>query len=96
VDEQTTCEIVDWTVAHNEPDLMTEREIVTTEFRDKLLPMIVGFKIEIQQLEGKMKLGQQRSKKDQQGVLHWLSASQDHSSRALAQYMRKVRTGTGE
>jgi len=96
VDESTTCRIVDQTVAHNEPELMAERKIVTEEFRDRLLPMVVGFKIVIQQLEGKQKLGQHRSPADQQGVLQWLSSSSAYPSRELAQYMRKVGTGTGQ
>lgn len=96
VDESTTCRIVDQTVAHNEPKLMTDRKIVTEEFRDRLLPMVVGFKIEIRQLEGKQKLGQHRSLPDQRGVLQWLSSSTDHAAQELARYMRKVQIGTGQ
>lgn len=95
VDEATTCHIVDQTVAHNEPQLLTDRKIVTEDFRDQLLPMIVGFKIEIKQMDGKQKLGQHRSPGDQLGVLQYLDSSADYSSRALAQYMRKVQIGTG-
>ena len=49
---------------------------------------IVGFEIEIERLEGKRKLSQNRSPADRDGVITGLAASRDPSDRAVAAAMR--------
>lgn len=58
------------------------------DFAEKLLKNIVGFEFEITRLEGKLKLGQNRSRADQEGVIAALSAQGDPVGVALAQVMR--------
>jgi transcriptional regulator len=57
------------------------------DFRDRLLQGIVAFEIPITRLEGKFKLGQNRSTADNQGVFDALSRSPDTDSQALARLM---------
>jgi len=57
------------------------------EFRDKLMQAIVAFEIPITRIEGKFKLGQNRSAADQQGVFDTLSRSGNAESEALARLM---------
>ena len=57
------------------------------EYRDRMIHGIVAFEIPITRLEGKFKLGQNRSAADIQGVFNALSRSADPDSRALAQLM---------
>ena len=57
------------------------------EFRDKLMHGIVAFEIEVTRLEGKFKLGQNRSQADVQGVFDVLARSEEARDRALAQMM---------
>ncbi len=57
------------------------------EFRDKLIHGIVAFEIPIARIEGKFKLGQNRSAADIQGVFNALSHSADADSQAVAQMM---------
>lgn len=52
-----------------------------------MLRAIVGFALPIERLEGKWKLGQNRSEADQHGVRDGLAASLDSRDRALAQRM---------
>lgn len=52
-----------------------------------MLRAIVGFALPIERLEGKWKLGQNRSEADRQGVHDGLSASSDYRDRVLAQRM---------
>ncbi|WP_027910427.1 FMN-binding negative transcriptional regulator [Pseudomonas sp. URMO17WK12:I4] len=52
-----------------------------------MLRAIVGFALPIERLEGKWKLGQNRSEADQSGVRDGLAASLDSRDRALAQRM---------
>lgn len=90
-----TLEAVEEVVNKYEPDLLVKRDIITNEFRDKLLSGIVGFKIEISDIECKLKLGQQRKSEDQLGVYNALLNSSDLDAQSLAQYMKKLSVGTG-
>ncbi len=57
------------------------------EYIDAMLRAIVGFALPIERLEGKWKLGQNRSAADRQGVRDGLGASTDARDRELAQRM---------
>jgi transcriptional regulator len=57
------------------------------EFRDKLVDGIVGFEIPITRIEGKFKLGQNRTQADQQRVHDALAKSADGTDRSLAELM---------
>ena len=62
------------------PDLTGER-------RSKLLNMIVGFEIEITDMQGKFKLSQNRPSEDQQSVVDKLSNSSNQTEAAVAKLM---------
>jgi transcriptional regulator len=57
------------------------------ELKAKLNQAIVGFEIEITRIEGKFKLGQNRSREDQEKMLQTLQASGDAESIRLAKFM---------
>ncbi|EDY21623.1 FMN-binding negative transcriptional regulator [Chthoniobacter flavus Ellin428] len=57
------------------------------EYLDKMIHGVVAFEIPITRLEGKFKLGQNRSPEDVQGVFRALSQSASSNDRALAQFM---------
>ena len=57
------------------------------DYIDGMLKAIVGFTLPIQRLEGKRKLGQNRSSADVAGVREGLAASPDAQDRALAHLM---------
>ena len=59
------------------------------DFRDKLMQGIVAFEIPITRIEGKFKLGQNRSAADIKGVFDALSGSEDAGSRAVAGMMSR-------
>lgn len=61
-----------------------------TDYIDGMLKAIVGFSIPIARLEGKRKLGQNRSNADLQGVKAGLSASSDPGDQALAGAMKNL------
>lgn len=96
LDDPQTLQVVEQAVARYEPALLQQRTILTDAFRDKLLAGIVGFKMELSRVEGKLKLGQQRSEADQAGVFAALNQSTKYQDRALADYMRQMQLGTGE
>ena len=73
----------------------SEQELKTREFQAKLSKAIVGCKIVISQIDGKLKLGQHRKPQDQQGVVKGLAAENDDNSQALLSYMRATEIGMG-
>lgn len=95
LNDSQTLEVVEEVVHKYEPELLVKRDVITNEFRDKLLTGIVGFKIELSNIEGKLKLGQQRKLEDQIGVYDALKNSEDINAQSLAQYMKKLSLGTG-
>lgn len=78
-----------------EPELAITKNIITDEYKQKLLAGLVAFRIEITQLQGKQKLGQQKPASDQKGVYQALANSQNINDNALANYMEKVNLGMG-
>jgi transcriptional regulator len=57
------------------------------DYIDSMLRAIVGFALPIRRIEGKWKLGQNRSASDQAGVRAGLAASASPQARALAARM---------
>ncbi|GAA4886810.1 FMN-binding negative transcriptional regulator [Ferrimonas pelagia] len=88
-----TVAALDTLLAQHESSLLQSNEIITDEIRQRLLGAIVGFSIEIEQIEGKQKLGQQRSVADQRGTYAGLAASKGLEAQALAAYMRSLGIG---
>lgn len=79
-------------IATFEPNLLNQdSEIYIPEtYKKSQLDFIVGFRIEIEELIGKYKLGQNRSLEDQQGVFAGLSNHpQDTDALALATFMKE-------
>jgi transcriptional regulator len=60
---------------------------LSNELKTKLHQAIVGFEIEVTRIEGKFKLGQNRSREDQQKMIGKLIDSGDAESVRLAQLM---------
>ncbi|GLX85328.1 transcriptional regulator [Thalassotalea loyana] len=89
-DQETTLTILDETVKKYEPNLT-----ISEDFKSKLSKGIVGFKINIESLQGKEKLGQHRSTEDQLGVTLALSKTESLESQLLYQYMVNRGIGIG-
>ena len=58
------------------------------EYRDKLIQAIIAFEIPITRLEGKFKLGQNRSEADRRDVFEVLATSENQQQSQLAELMR--------
>jgi transcriptional regulator len=90
LDPEATLKAVDQVVEKYEPQLLAKRDIVTDQIKHKMLAGIVGFKIELTTLEGQLKLGQNKSKDDQTGVLNALNNSNNLNDLMLSSYMQKM------
>lgn len=78
-----------------EPGLSGDTALMPEAYLSHQLQGIVGFRIELDDVQGKEKLGQHRRQEDQQGVFAALSASDRRDDHQLAEYMRMRKTGTG-
>ena len=87
--------MMDALVHKHEPTLQAQKDVMPQAFIEEKLKNIIGFKIEIEEFQAKEKLGQHRSQADQRGTLQGLINSQSSESVALADYMLKVKKGTG-
>ena len=58
------------------------------DFRASMLKAIVGFEVEIERIEGKFKMGQNRPLEDRIGAVEHLERSADPAARALASLTR--------
>ena len=63
---------------------------------DEMLKAVVGFSIEVTRVEGKFKLGQNRSREDQEGMLKGLINSPDAASRELASFITSHANDRGD
>jgi transcriptional regulator len=59
------------------------------EFFDKLVGAIVAFEMPIEKIEGKFKLGQNRSREDRQGILAGLDREGTSDAERLATFIRE-------
>ncbi|ODC02910.1 transcriptional regulator [Terasakiispira papahanaumokuakeensis] len=97
--EAETTRSMDTLVTQYEPALLSDdavaQALMPSAFKQKLQQGVVGFRILLDQIQGKEKLGQQRPDADQQGVYQALQQSDRHDERALAAYMKQRQLGTG-
>lgn len=68
----------------------TENYVIPEVYKSKLLDHIVGFKIEILRIEGKYKLGQNRSQADQSSLIEGLLKQNTTESTTLADFIQSL------
>ncbi|KKO49543.1 hypothetical protein VT06_06395 [Arsukibacterium sp. MJ3] len=82
-------------VAKYEPDIGQAMVKMPFQYQQQLSAGIVGVKVTITKLTGKLKLGQHRSAADQQGVFAALSNNPEPEAQALAALMQQYELGVG-
>jgi transcriptional regulator len=80
-------EILDRTVRTHEAQFAYQWRPPEGDFVPRLARQVVGFEIALTRLEGKLKLGQNRSRADQQGTIDGLSQQNDPLAREVADLM---------
>ncbi|SFN55030.1 FMN-binding negative transcriptional regulator [Xenorhabdus japonica] len=78
-----------------EANLIENTTLMPKEFLSKQRQAIVGFKIIIDEIQAKEKLGQHKSLGDQNGVFTALKESERDNDKELANYMKMRNIGTG-
>ncbi|MGB8760476.1 MAG: hypothetical protein WCD01_06255, partial [Candidatus Sulfotelmatobacter sp.] len=62
-------------------------------YRERMLRQIVGFEIEVTKMEAKFKLGQNRTREDQQTMIASLEKADDTAVSGLARLMKAQQLG---
>lgn len=78
-----------------EPELLENLDIMPADYQLKLRSGVVGFKIIIDEIQAKEKLGQHRKVEDQKGVFAGLQKSKDLGAVGLRAYMERRNVGKG-
>lgn len=87
--EEDTAKSMDELVAKYEPNLNEEYEVMPREYKQKLARGVVGFKIILDKIQAKEKLGQHKKLEDQVGVFQALVNREYSDAKLLAGYMKK-------
>ncbi|NVJ49693.1 MAG: FMN-binding negative transcriptional regulator [Gammaproteobacteria bacterium] len=82
-------------VEQYEPELLTSTAVMPEDYQARLRQNVVGFKIVIDKVDAKEKLGQHRVQADQRAVHQALEQHHSPEAQALARYMTKRQLGTG-
>ncbi|NVK26026.1 MAG: FMN-binding negative transcriptional regulator [Gammaproteobacteria bacterium] len=90
-----TAKSMDELVSKYEPILHKRQDIMPSDYKQKLAQGVVGFKILLDDIQAKEKLGQHRKTADQSGVYSGLNKSAHLDAKSLARYMQKRKVGTG-
>ncbi|MGB3727418.1 MAG: FMN-binding negative transcriptional regulator [Glaciecola sp.] len=95
LDKEQTLQAIHDVVAKYEPNIANDTILMPSEYVNKLVSGVVGFRIEIDDIHATEKLGQHKKLSDQQGVFEALSNSQHQDAIELAKYMQRRGVGTG-
>jgi len=80
-------------IDRHDPAYHTQWDELGEEYRERMKRGIVGLQIEVERLEGKFKLGQNRSVEDQAAV-RAAHAQGDAAARELAEWMQRLGMGS--
>ncbi|MGF1742361.1 FMN-binding negative transcriptional regulator [Vibrio profundum] len=94
--ENDAANTMDTLINKYEPELLSNKDIMPDDYQHKLRQAIVPFRIVVDKIQAKEKLGQHRKTGDQQGVYFALQESQHPDANVLAEYMNKRELGTGK
>jgi transcriptional regulator len=81
-------------IAQFDPSYYARWQSFSEEYRDKMLRRIVAFEIEATRVETKFKLGQNRTKGEQDNIIQSLERSSDSAVSGVAAFMRQQKLGS--
>lgn len=82
--------LLEKTIQSFETDYLKQWEGLPDDYKTKMMKGIIAFEIEVNDLQAKAKLSQNRNENEQQNVIDRLSSSADSLENATADYMKKL------
>lgn len=86
---EETSAILEKTILAYEAEYKQQWDQLPVDYKLKLQKGIVGFEIEINELQGKKKLSQNKTQQEQQRIITYLSDSGNDQERAIAGFMQE-------
>ncbi|MEX2541589.1 MAG: FMN-binding negative transcriptional regulator [Trueperaceae bacterium] len=86
---ETLAEILAELIGEHEPEYQARWDSLSARYRQGMLRGIVGFELIVDRLEGKMKLSQNKSRKEQARIVDALMRSDDPAAAATGDEMRR-------
>lgn len=77
------------TIVAFENKFMEQWRNLSSDYINNMLKAIVAFEIEVIKMEGKFKLSQNKTKVEQENIIHSLSDSEDTAAKGIADEMKK-------
>jgi transcriptional regulator len=86
--DTVTC-ILEKTINNYEKEYFDQWQMLAQDYKDKMIKGIVAFEIKVTRLEGKYKLSQNKTGKEQRNIVHYFEKQKDSVSEELASLMKK-------
>jgi len=89
--EEENLELLKRTINNYEPEYYKQWDKLPQQFKSKMIKGIVGFEIEVTDLQAKSKLSQNRSEVEKENIINSLSQSKFETEREIAEYMASLK-----
>jgi transcriptional regulator len=83
--------LLEQTIKYYEADYLKQWNSLTDDFKLKMMKGIIGFKIVVDDLQGKQKLSQNKTEQERENIIAELNTKPDTVEREIAAYMAKVK-----
>lgn len=89
-DEKEIMKVLDDTTAYYEKQYAIEEsyDVLSQEYKEKLAKATVAFKINVEEIQGKKKLSQNKNQNEQLNIINTLENSSNSSEKLIADYMK--------
>lgn len=81
--------LMEKTITSFEPAFIEQWNTLSTDYKNAMLKGIVAFEIEVARLEGKFKLSQNKTEKEQEKIAAHFDSSSDNNEQALGKAMKE-------
>lgn len=87
--KEKTLEILEKTIQNFEPAYQKQWDGLPEEYKSNMLKGIVAFEIKVDDIQGKKKLSQNKTEKEQQNIIEALSKSRYTHEQEISEFMKK-------
>jgi transcriptional regulator len=87
--KEKTLEILEKTIQTFEPAYQKQWDSLPEEYKSNMLKGIVAFEIKVDDIQGKKKLSQNKTEKEQQNIIEALSKSKYTHEQEISEFMKK-------
>lgn len=87
-------QLLEWMMEDFEPAYKQQWDSLSADYRSKMAKGIVAFEIQVERLESKAKLSQNKKANERKSIIDTLASSPESSERTIAEYMQRNESDT--